>query len=65
MTSRVMLKVPPLTQNGRNIRLSGLGMPRLGGNGKGDLYARVRVALPQELSSEQRELFEKLRTKGV
>jgi curved DNA-binding protein len=61
MTSRVMLKVPPLTQNGRNIRLSGLGMPRLGGNGKGALYARVRVALPQELSPEQRELFEKLR----
>ncbi len=61
MTSRVMLKVPPLTQNGRNIRLTGLGMPRLGGNGKGDLYARVRVALPQELSPEQRELFEKLR----
>jgi len=61
MTSRVMLKVPPLTQNGRNIRLSGLGMPRLGGNGNGALYARVRVALPQELSPEQRELFEKLR----
>ncbi len=61
MTSRVMLKVPPLTQNGRSIRLSGLGMPRLGGNGKGDLYARVRVALPQELSPEERELFEKLK----
>jgi DnaJ-class molecular chaperone len=61
MTSQVMLKVPPLTQNGRNFRLSGLGMPRLGGNGRGDLYARVKVALPQELSPEQRELFEKLR----
>jgi len=61
MTSRVMLKVPPLTQNGRSFRLNGLGMPRLGGNGKGDLYARVKVALPQELSPEQRELFEKLR----
>jgi DnaJ-class molecular chaperone len=61
MTSRVMLKVPPLTQNGRNFRLNGLGMPRLSGNGKGDLYARVKVALPQELSPEQRELFEKLK----
>jgi len=61
MTSRVMLKVPPLTQNGRNFRLSGLGMPRLGGNGKGDLYARVRVVLPQELSPQERELFDKLR----
>jgi DnaJ-class molecular chaperone len=61
MTSRVMLKVPPLTQNGRSIRLSGLGMPRLGDNGKGDLYARVKVALPLELSPEERKLFEKLR----
>ena len=65
LTSRVVLKVPPLTQNGRNFRLNSLGMPRLGANGKGDLYARVKVALPQELSPEQRELFEKLRTKGV
>ena len=62
MTSRVMLKIPPLTQNGRNFRLSGLGMPRLGGNGKGDLFARVKVALPQELSPQERELFEKLRS---
>jgi DnaJ-class molecular chaperone len=61
MTSRVMLKVPPLTQNGRNFRLRGLGMPRLGGNGKGDLYARAKVVLPQDLSPEQRELFEKLK----
>jgi DnaJ-class molecular chaperone len=61
ITSRVMLKVPPLTQNGRSFRLSGLGMPRLGGNGKGDLYARVKVKLPQELSPQERELFERLR----
>ena len=61
MTSRVVLKVPPLTQNGRNIRLSGLGMPRLGGNGKGDLYARVKVKLPDQLSERERKLFEELR----
>ena len=61
LTSRVMLKLPPLTQNGRSFRLNGLGMPRLGGNGKGDLYARVKVKLPQELSPQERELFEKLR----
>jgi len=77
LTSRVVLKVPPLTQNGRKIRLGGLGMPRLGGaqtgpdgppsgggrpaGGRGDLYARVKVVLPKELSTEERELFEKLR----
>jgi molecular chaperone DnaJ len=78
LTSKVMLKLPPLTQNGRNFRLSGLGMPKLGGtqtgpdgppsgggrtaNSKGDLFARVKVALPQELSPQERELFEKLRS---
>jgi molecular chaperone DnaJ len=65
MTSQVMLKVPPLTQNGRNIRLSGLGMPRLGGNGKGALYARVRVKLPDNLSERERKLFEDLKAEGM
>jgi len=59
--SRVALKIPALTQNGRLFRLSGLGMPRLEGKGKGDLYARVGVVLPDKLSDRERELFEKLR----
>ncbi len=65
---QVALKVPPLTQNGRLFRLSGLGMPRQEkGKGKakakrrGDLLARVRVVLPEKLSDRERELFEKLR----
>jgi DnaJ-class molecular chaperone len=38
-------------------------MPKLGGGGKGDLYARVKVVLPQGLSDDERELFERLRAK--
>ncbi len=38
---RVMLKVPELTQNGRQIRLTGKGMPALGSGKRGDLFARV------------------------
>ncbi len=56
-----MLKIPPLTQNGRVFRLAGLGMPHLGGDAKGDLFAKVEVILPAELSPEERELFEKLK----
>ncbi len=59
--NRVALKIPALTQNGRRFRLSGLGMPRLDAKGKGDLYARVSVILPERLSDRERELFEKLR----
>ena len=65
MTARVMLKVPALTQNGRAFKLSGLGMPRLGKDGKGDLHAHVRVAVPKDLDDRQRALFEELRTAGV
>jgi molecular chaperone DnaJ len=58
---RVALKIPALTQNGRRFRLSGLGMPHLDAKGRGDLYARVRVVLPEKLSDRERELFEQLR----
>ncbi len=61
LKGKAMLKIPPLTQNGRVFRLAGLGMPHLGGSGKGDLYAKVEVILPADLSPEERELFEKLK----
>jgi DnaJ-class molecular chaperone len=65
MTAKVMLKVPALTQNGKTFKLGGLGMPRMKGEGKGDLYARVRVRLPDQLNDKQRKLFEELNAAGV
>ncbi len=61
LTGKVMLKVPPLSQNGKQIRLSGLGMPALSGGKRGDLLARLRVKLPEKLSDKEKELFEQLR----
>ncbi len=55
------LKVPPETQNGRTFRLSGKGMPRLGSEERGDLYAQVKVVLPEHLSPRERGLIEELR----
>ena len=61
-----MLTIPPETQNNRMFRLAGKGMPRLRGEGNGNLYARVKVVLPMHLSHEERGLFEKLaRSRGV
>jgi DnaJ-class molecular chaperone len=60
-----MLKIPPLTQNGKVFKLGGLGMPHLGKEGRGDLHARVRVRLPEKLDDHQRELFEQLSAAGV
>jgi len=59
---RVMLKIPPLTQNGQTFRLAGKGMPVLGAPGRrGDMYAKVRVRLPDRLSPEEKRLLEELR----
>jgi len=47
----VALKLPARTQAGRVFRLKGKGMPVLGqGGGRGDLLARVRLVLPEDLS---------------
>lgn len=60
LKSRVALKIPAETQNGRSIKLRGQGMPRLHGEGYGDLYARVKVVLPTNLSDRERELLQEM-----
>jgi molecular chaperone DnaJ len=59
---KLALKIPPETQNGKVFRLAGQGMPRLGNDGKGDLYAKVKVVLPSRLSAKEKELFQQLKT---
>jgi curved DNA-binding protein len=58
---RVKLKIPAETQSGRTFRLKGQGMPKLGdADERGDLYAKVMVQLPENLTPEEIELFEEL-----
>ena len=55
------LRIPSLTQNRQVFRLKGYGMPAVGKpDEKGDLYARINVQLPTELSAEEREHYEAL-----
>ncbi|MDP2326636.1 MAG: J domain-containing protein [Dehalococcoidia bacterium] len=54
------LRLPAGTQGGRVFRLAGQGMPRREG-GFGDLFAKVRLVLPEPMTDEQRALFERLR----
>ena len=58
----VRLKIPALTQNGQVFRLKGYGMPAVGKNSeeKGDVYARVEIQLPSQLTSEERTHYEAL-----
>jgi molecular chaperone DnaJ len=56
---RVKLRVPPGSADGRQLRLTGKGAPRLKGEGRGALIAKLRVQVPRELSDEQREALER------
>jgi molecular chaperone DnaJ len=62
MKGKVALKIPAETQNGNVFRLTGKGMPHLGNNVVGDLFARVKVVLPGRISAREKELFEQLRS---
>ncbi len=56
-----MLKIPAETQSGKTFRLKGQGMPHLKDPQKrGDLYAKVRVKVPQNLTDKEKELFRQL-----
>lgn len=58
--SKVKLKVPAGTQDGKVLRLRGKGAPKLKGDAHGDLRVRVKLVVPSELSDRQRELLEEL-----
>jgi len=60
LKGKVVLKIPPETQNGRTFRLTGQGMPHLGNSSYGSLFARVNVTLPTKITAEEKELFEQL-----
>ncbi len=57
--STIALRIAPETQNGKAIKLNGLGMP--GGDKAGDLFLKVKVQLPTNLTPEQKHLVEALR----
>jgi molecular chaperone DnaJ len=57
---RLSLKIPAGSENGKLLRLKGHGAPKLKGSGKGDLLARIRLAVPKKLTKAEREALEQL-----
>lgn len=56
--TQTRVKVPEGTQNGKQFRLKGKGMPVLRQQMTGDLYIQIAIETPQNLSKRQRELLE-------
>jgi DnaJ-class molecular chaperone len=56
----VELAIPPGTSSGRTLRVKGKGLPAK--DGTGDLYATVRIVLPEQADGELEELMRKWRS---
>ncbi len=55
------VKIPAGVEAGTIIKLSGKGLPRLKSSGRGDELLEVKLVTPRKLSSEEKQLFKKLR----
>jgi molecular chaperone DnaJ len=55
-----LLTIPPGARPGTLLRLRGLGVPRLGRRGRGDLFVTVDVVVPDDLPKKERRVVEDL-----
>jgi curved DNA-binding protein len=61
LTKPIKITIAKETDNGKVLRLKGMGMPKYGKDNEfGDLYAKVIVKLPKNLSEKELELFKEL-----
>ncbi len=56
----VMFRIPAGTQSGQQFRLREKGVPDLRGGARGDQIVTIQVVTPQQLTEDQRALFEEL-----
>ena len=56
----VKMNIPPGVKPGRRLRLANKGYPNSNGN-RGDQFVEIQIAIPNSVSSQERELYEKLR----
>lgn len=59
------VKVPAGSVTGSRLRIRGYGLPTGPIGERGDLYVKLAVKVPEELTEEQRELVEKLKGVGL
>ncbi|KAL5615234.1 hypothetical protein BROUX41_005290 [Berkeleyomyces rouxiae] len=60
LDGNVSVRVATGTNTGDKLTLTGLGMPRINGRGKGDMRVEFKVGLPKYLTSNQRAILELL-----
>ncbi len=70
LDGEVTMKVPAGTKHGTILRIKEKGVPYAGSNstgkgGRGDLYVRISIEMPEKLTKEQKKLVEELKKQGI
>lgn len=62
LKGKIKISIPEGTSSGKTLRLAGLGMPKYGNDSQyGDLFVKIDLQTPKDLTAEEKKLFEKLR----
>lgn len=60
LSGTIKVTIPPGTNSGRQLRVRGQGLPRGGEGERGDFYVVANVQVPESVTTEEREAWEKL-----
>ena len=61
----INLKLPAGTNHRSKMRIPKHGIPQMKGNGCGDLFVVINIAMPKELTTKQKELIQQLEKTGL
>ncbi len=59
------VNILPGTSHKTMMRLSGLGLPQMNSDARGDLFVKIYVEMPSKLTSEQKKIIKKLARTGI
>lgn len=60
MDGDATIRIKPGTQSGQRIRLKGKGLPGRGKSERGDIFAIIRIVVPESMGAKEKELFRQL-----
>lgn len=61
----INLTLPPGTSHKAKMRLPGMGIPHIKGNGCGDLFVVINIMMPKTLDQQQKKLINQLKETGL
>ena len=63
--NKISVKIPNSVESGKVLKVSRKGIPHFSHMGRGDLYIKLIIKTPKNLTKEQKELFKQLKKEGL